>query len=72
MNQRDRILAALKLEPRCGTTFLNWRIPRYSARIGELRAEGYEITTRPCTLHEHETRQTVFELVEADQLRLAL
>ena len=62
MNQKTRILNALKLEPRCGTTFLDWHIARYSARIHELRKEGHVITTRPCTLHKHESPQVIFEL----------
>ena len=69
-SQRDRILAALKLEPRCGTDFLRWYIGRYGARIQELRDEGYEIVKRPCKLHQHDTRQFVYELVDADQQRL--
>lgn len=69
-SQRDRILQALKLEPRCGTTFLHWGIARYSARIHELRGMGYEIVTKPCKLHRHESSQVVFELVDADQQRL--
>jgi hypothetical protein len=56
--------------PVCGTVMLRWYIPRYAARIHELRAEGYEITSRTCKLHIHESPQTVYELVESDQLSL--
>ena len=70
--QKDRILGALKLEPRCATTFLDWRIGRAAARIRELRQEGHDIITRPCQLHHHDNPQVVYELVESDQMRLAL
>lgn len=68
-SQQQRILDALRLEARCGTDFLGWDPPiaRYSARIGELRAQGHRITTRPCQLHAHESRQFVFELETSDQ-----
>lgn len=71
-SQKDRILQALRLEPRCGTDFLRWGIARYSARIHELRGMGYEIVTRTCKLHRHDSPQVVFELVDADQGRLPL
>lgn len=72
MNQKDRILAALRMEPRCGTTFLRWEDPiaRYSARIHELRGDGFDITTRPCTLHNHKSPQVIFELQDPDQGKL--
>jgi hypothetical protein len=69
-SQKDRILQALKLEPRCATTFLDWRIGRPAARIGELRQEGHDIITRRCQLHIHDNPQVVYELVESDQLLL--
>jgi hypothetical protein len=70
MSQKQRLLQALKLGPVCGTTLLEWHIPRYGARLHELRAEGYEIESKPCRLHYHESPQTVYELVEMDQLSL--
>ncbi len=72
MTQKDRILAALRMEPRCATTFLDWRIGRAAARVSELRAEGYEIITRRCQLHHHDNPQVVYELVESDQMSFAL
>lgn len=68
-NQRQRILDALKLEKRCGTDFLKWEPPvaRYSARIEELRKEGYEIVTEPCRLHNHSYQQFVYRLETSDQ-----
>lgn len=71
-SQKQRILNALKLGPVCGTQFLDWHMPRYAARIYELRTEGHYITTRTCQLHRHESPQIVYELAEADQLSLAL
>ena len=68
MNQKQRILNALKLGPVCGTDLLRWSIPRYAARIAELRKAGHDIVTRPCRLHDHETPQFVYEMVEKDQL----
>jgi hypothetical protein len=71
MNQKDRILAALKLGPVCGAQMASWYIARYGARIAELRDEGYEITRRPCQLHDwHQTNQFLYELTEVDQLSL--
>lgn len=72
MNQQQRVLAALKAGPICGTELLRMRIPRYSARILELRQAGHVIETRPCRnqFHQHESVQTVFELATVDQMRL--
>lgn len=74
MNQRERVLMMLKAGPVCGTDFLRVYVPRYSARILELRQQGFLIESRPCknTWHGHETAQTVYELVEIDQLRLSV
>lgn len=73
--QKARILAALKLGPVCGTDFHRWYIGRGAARILELREEGYQINTRPCTIHDwHESPQVVYELAEhdMDQLRFGI
>lgn len=70
--QKQRILEALRLEPRCGTTFLDWHIPRYAARIYELRTEGHNIVSTPCKLHHHDSAQIVYRLVEMSQMELAL
>lgn len=70
MSQVQRVLDALRLEPMCGTDFLRMYVPRYSARILELRQAGYEIISRPCRFHDHENPQTVYELVGRDQGRL--
>lgn len=72
MNQKERVLMMLKQGPVCGTDFLRVYVPRYSARILELRQQGYAINTRPCKnqFHQHESAQTVFELEAIDQQRL--
>jgi Helix-turn-helix domain len=48
MSQRHKVLSLLRHAGESGVTnavFLDWRIPRFSARIKELRDEGYEIRT---------------------------
>jgi hypothetical protein len=72
MTQAERILSALRMGPVCGTEFLAWHIPRYAARIHDLRRQGHQIETKPCRLHDHESAQVVYELAEMDQLSLAL
>ena len=64
MTQQERILYELSDGPVCGTTFLHWRIPRYSARIHELRAKGYPITSERCRMahHCHLSPQIVYQL----------
>lgn len=62
----------LKAGPVCGTDFLRAYIPRYSARVLELRQAGHLIESRPCKFHDHQSAQTVYELAEVDQLKLAL
>ena len=37
----------------CGTDFLEMRIPRYSSRLAELRAEGYHVGRRKCSSPYH-------------------
>ncbi len=44
-SQCDRILNLLKTGPVCGSILLTLRMPRYSARIAELRGRGHEIAT---------------------------
>ena len=72
MSQRDRVLQALKAGPVCGTEFLRMHIPRYAARVLELRQQGHEIMTVPCNdvYHDHQSAQVRYVLVEMDQQRL--
>jgi len=69
MNQRERVLGWLMQGPVCGTTLLAEMIPRYAARISELRRDGHVIGTRRCSnqQHHHQSRQVEYVL---DTLRL--
>ncbi len=60
-SQCDRILNLLKTGPVCGSILLTLRMPRYSARIAELRAKGHEIATVKC---KHFGKTADFVLVE--------
>ena len=63
--QRGRVLRWLRVEPLCGTDFLVSGIPRYSARIYELRKEGYRIEKKQCDVHPyHRSRQYLYELIQ--------
>ena len=65
--QADKVLQMLRDAEMgvCGTDFLQARIPRYSARILELRKAGHEIENRKCfaTSHRHLTKQVRFVLL---------
>ena len=71
MNQRETVHYMLEQNPDgvCGTRFLSLGIPRYSARIAELKAEGHVISRRTCTNphHHHRGTQYVWFLAEVDQ-----
>ncbi len=43
MSQKQTVLAMLREGPQTTADFLDAGIPRYSARIAELRQEGYSI-----------------------------
>ena len=64
MSQKERILRRLLEAPVCGTRLLELRIPRYAARIAELRADGHSIITRRCENpnHRHSTKQVEYVL----------
>lgn len=68
MTQKDRILGMLKLGPVCGTRFLELYMPRYAARIHELRVEGHPIVSEPCRSHDHKSSQIRYRLESSDQL----
>ncbi len=71
MSQKQVTLAMLRNVPDgiCGTVFLQNNIPRYSARIADLRADGYTIDTLPCDhpYHHHASRQWKFALAAVSQ-----
>ncbi len=61
-SQETRILNLLKNGgPVCGGLLLTLKMPRYSARIGNLRSLGHEIVTVKC---KHYGRTADFVLVE--------
>ena len=65
MNQREIIMWHLALageKGKCGTDFLALHIPRYSARIKELRDRGAVIERFPCDDPRHETPQFRYRL----------
>ncbi len=66
MSQKSRVLAVLRrYDVVCGVDLLDDHMPRYAARIDELRKEGYEIDTVPCPLwsHSHTSRIASYRLL---------
>lgn len=56
--QIDRVREALLDGWTCATWFLNQYLPRYGARIWDLRRAGYYIDRRVCQSHDwHQTTQ---------------
>ena len=64
MSQKNRVRRMLEVGPVCGTALLDERIPRYAARIAELRGEGMPIVTRRCESHRHVSKQVEYLVVE--------
>ncbi len=60
-SQKETILGLLRYYSAgvCGTVFLEAHIPRYAARINELRNEGYTINSIPCPHHYHTHRANI-------------
>lgn len=67
MSQDTRVLEMLRHGWVCGTEFLDERLPRYSARICELRKRGFVIVRQPCDnpRHRHASRQDQWRLIAA-------
>ncbi len=63
MSQLDEVRAMLEDGWTCGTWFLRCYIPRYGARIFELRRLGYRVKRRQCQTHFHTGRQYEWRLV---------
>ena len=63
MTQRDRVQAMLTDDWTCGTQFLARHIPRYGARIFDLRRQGLKVERRPCETHQHFDRQYEWRLL---------
>ena len=63
MTRKARTLELLRMAPRCGQELQDGGSGyRYSARIGELRSEGYAITNKTCVRHPHTARMVEFTL----------
>lgn len=70
--QRDRVLTMLRTASTfgvCGVEFLDSRIPRYSARIEELRSAGWDVQKRKCDRagHGHGSAQFVYYVEPGQQ-----
>ncbi len=65
MSQDARVLEMLRRDWVCGTTFLDEGMPRYAARICELRQRGCMIARKPCNdpTHHHSSRQEQWRLM---------
>lgn len=64
MTQKQKVKTMILHGPRdavCGTTLLGAHIPRYAARIYELRQDGWPIQKRQCTDPGHAHASTQFE-----------
>lgn len=61
MTQQDRVLWLLRRGWVCGSDFLDERLPRYGARICELRQLGYMIERRQCVNPHHHHRSAQWE-----------
>jgi len=72
LTQVETIMQALTIRGAdgvCGTEFLDVHIPRYAARILELRDAGNTIVTVPCREHNwHTTHQIRYVLIPKGQL----
>lgn len=74
MTQKDRLLQALRLGPVCSFRFYDHPglTHRIAARVWDLKQDGFQISARACTLHDHESNAVLYELAETDQLTLAI
>ncbi len=65
--QKEQVLQALVLRPDgvCGTQFLEGRIPRYAARILDLKHDGHDIVKVSCpySLHTHPASVATYKLI---------
>ena len=73
-SQADRVLRMLRENELgiCGTDFLKVRIPRYSARLKELRNAGHVIENRKCHSHHHQTKQVRYILIPPREHTMSL
>ena len=59
MTHKQRILGMLRRGDVCGDTLLELHMPRYAARVHELKADGYQIISRRCKQHTWHTSPVV-------------
>jgi len=67
MSQTDTLLGLLErwVGGLCGQELVEWGVGyRYSARIGELRDQGYTISKTVCQVHSHRSRMYQYTLKE--------
>jgi len=72
MTQQDQVRRMLEAGWTCGTEFLDERLPRYAARIHELRADGVLVERRACERHSHRSGQFEWRAVPEGQGILSL
>lgn len=70
LTQKERIMLLLRTGPVCGTDLLKYHMPRYAARINELRNDGHTIARRRCERHQHSSTQYEYVLIDPNQLEL--
>lgn len=58
MTQQERVLAMLQERPQTTASFLSARIPRFSARLEELKRAGYEVTRERLTASSYSYKLT--------------
>ena len=61
VGQNARVFGMLR-EWTCGTEFLAAYLPRYGARIWDLKRLGYVIEKKRCTAHQHVSIQWAWRL----------
>ncbi len=66
--QKEQVLQALTLRPDgvCGTQFLEGKIPRYAARILDLKQDGHwiERVSCPYSFHGHPASVATYKLTQ--------
>jgi len=65
LTQKERMLLAFKAKGTvCGSTFLEMHIPRYAARVADLRDDGYDIVRVKCPyrFHDHGRQIASYEM----------
>jgi hypothetical protein len=62
-SQKAKLHALLQIRPRCGQELVAAGIGyRYSARVYDLREDGFTISDRACVKHEHRAAMVEYVL----------